>query len=219
MISQIHNDWKPLFFNVIGKDFFREIEALKEEDIYPEKENIFRVFKMPLSEIKVVLIAQDPYVKANQAIGLAFAVPEDTPKPPSLRIIEKEVGHPLTSTLISWKEQGVFLLNTALTVKRGTSGSHIELWHNFTKKVIKFISENNPCIWILLGKYAQDYVEYIDDYVYEYPKLDELGKNIVLVAAHPAAEAYKDNAGFLGSGIFNQANNVLGILEKEKIIW
>lgn len=219
MINNIDDSWKLLFFKVIDKDFFREIETLREEDIYPEKENIFRVFEMPLSEIKVVLIGQDPYPKPNQAVGLVFAVPAKTPKPASLKIIEKEIGHSIDRTMIPWKEQGVFLLNTALTVKRGTSGSHIELWHNFTKKVIKFISENNPCIWILLGKYAQDYVEYIDDYVYEYPKLDELGKNIVLVAAHPAAEAYKDNAGFLGSGIFNQANNVLGILEKEKIIW
>ena len=89
----------------------------------------------------------------------------------------------------------------------------------FTKNIIKFISDVNPCIWILWGKEAQKFKEYFTDYVYDYPKLDELHMNVVLEAAHPAAEVYRKDAGFFGCKHFQQANTVLALQNKERINW
>ncbi len=219
MITDIHESWKPLFFNGIPQSFFLEIDNMNEEDYFPVKEDIFRVFQMPLEEIKVVILGQDPYIKVNQSVGLAFAVPSRIMKPPSLKIIETELGKNIDRTMKPWIEQGVFLLNTALTVERGESGSHIQLWQDFTGKIIKFISENNPCIWMLWGKHAQSYIQYISNLVYEYPKVEELEMNVVLVSPHPAAECYATNAGFYGCNHFSLANNALQLKNKSLINW
>jgi len=218
MISTIDESWKPLFFNM-DKDFFREIDAMNETRYYPKKQNIFRVFETPLQDIKVVILGQDPYIHPDEAVGLAFAVCSKKSKPPSLQNIEKEIGHEIDRTLIPWMEQGVFLLNTALTVRKGASGTHTELWRTFTGKVINHISKNNPCIWMLWGKHANGFLKDIDNYVFEYPMEDELDKNVVLIAAHPAAESYRDDAGFYGCNHFNKANKALEIQGKVIINW
>jgi len=219
MIENIHESWKPFFFNLIEKDFFREIDLLDPETIYPDKENIFRVFEMPIDDIKVVIVGQDPYPQPNHAVGLAFAVPARQSKPPSLRIIEKEVGHEIDRTMIKWAEQGIFLLNAALTVKRGQSGSHIQLWKPFTAKVIEHISEHHPTIWLMWGLFAQEYIPDIKNYVYQYRTDNEENKNVVLVAPHPAAEVYREGAGFIGCGHFKQVNKILKKENKQLINW
>ena len=219
MINNIHESWRQFFLKLIDTEFFRAIDQLDNEDIYPNKENIFRVFEMPLDDIKVIILGQDPYPNANQAIGLDFAVSAETNMPVSLRNIQKEIGHDIDRTLIPWSKQGVFLLNTALTVKRKQAGSHIKLWHYFTAKLIKFISEHHPSIWMLWGKKAQDHISFINNYVYDYPSIGEENRNIILMAAHPAAESYKQNAGFFGCDHFNMANRVLNAINKENINW
>ena len=180
---------------------------MDENEYYPAKENIFRVFEMPVEDIKVVILGQDPYPNPNQSIGLAFAVSKEIKKPASLKMIEREVGHPLDRTLQNWIDQGVFLLNVGLTVKRGQPGSHIRLWHPFTINIIKFISEHHPVIWMLWGKFAEAYAEYISK------------DNDILYAAHPAAETYRQNAGFLGCDHFNYANVLLKEKGKQLINW
>lgn len=172
-------------------------------------------------DIKVVILGQDPYIKEGQAIGLAFAVPNDKTTPPSLRIIEEELGHKVAyKDLHHWVNQGVFLFNTALTVERGHSGSHIPLWNEFTLHVIEIISSLNPgVIWLLWGKYAQAYTKYIANMVYEYPREDEIDKNIVLIAAHPAAEVYRRGAGFIGCNHFNKVNDILKMKNLQTIDW
>ena len=219
MIEEIHESWKPFFFNLIEKDFFREIDLLDPETIYPQKENIFRVFEMPIDDIKVIIIGQDPYPQPNQAVGLAFAVPARQKKPPSLRIIEEEVGHEVDRTMIKWSEQGVFLLNTALTVKRGVSGSHINLWRPFTAKLIQYISEHHPTIWLMWGLFAQEHIPIISNHVYQYRMDNEEDKNVVLIAPHPAAEVYRPGAGFIGCGHFKQVNEILKKDNKQLINW
>lgn len=219
MIENLHESWKPLFFNTIDSEFFRKVDNLIEGTFYPPKDKIFRVFEMPVEDIKVVILGQDPYPKEGQAIGLSFAVSEETSKPASLRNIEKEVGHEIDRTLQPWVDQGVFMLNTALTVQANNTGSDIEHWSMFTKNIIKFISETNPCVWMLWGKKAQVFKEYLADYIYDYPKLDELHMNVVLEAAHPAAESYKSDAGFFGCNHFYKANVALALQDKETINW
>jgi uracil-DNA glycosylase len=217
MINNIDDSWKPFFFNGIDKEFFRQVEQLDGSLIYPKKGDIFRVFEMPLSKIKIIILGQDPYYKVNQATGLAFAVPESIRKPASLRIIEKELGHHIDRTMKHWTNQGVFLMNTALTVARGKPGTYINLWNPFIKKVISYISKDHPAIWMLWGKHAQSYIEYIDNYVFNTRLKGEEDKNVVLIASHPAAEVYKSNAGFLKCNHFNIANTLLG--EQNKINW
>ena len=157
-LDKIHPSWK-LIIPVLEqkKGDLSKLDEVLQNKYYPQKEDIFNVFSMPLEDIKVVILGQDPYPKEGQAIGYSFAVSEETPKPASLRIIEQEVGHSIDKTLKSWREQGVFLLNTALTVEAGNAGSHIKYWEGFMNLVISHISFHNPCIWVLWGKYAQGF--------------------------------------------------------------
>ena len=217
--GNIDDSWKPLFTKIIDKQVFRDIDSILNDNVLPERDSIFRVFEMPVSKIKIVILGQDPYSQPNQAVGLAFAVSAREKKPPSLLSIEKEVGHEIDRTLIPWTEQGVFLLNTALTVKKNIPGSHINLWKPFTAKVIQFISQSNPCIWMLWGNHAQSYTEYISNYVYQYRVQGEDNKNVVLIASHPAAESYKEDAGFYGCNHFEKANQILASSGKQIINW
>lgn len=155
---------------------------------------------MPISSIRLVILGQDPYPNKGDAIGYAFATGREK-KPASFKIIERELGHTLPNDLSSWREQGVFLLNTALTVKEKSPGSHILYWKEFTECVIRSISKDNPTGWLLMGRYAQRYKMFINK-----------NTNIVFETPHPAAETYSGyTAGFLGSGIFNTINTNLSL--------
>lgn len=199
-LDKIHPSWK-LIKDILEQkkgNLFKLDEVLSNNKYYPEKEDIFNVFSMPLEDIKVVILGQDPYPKEGQAIGYAFAVSEETPKPASLRIIEQEVGHSIDKTLKSWREQGVFLLNTALTVEARKAGSHTEYWYQFMCAVIACISIKQPCIWLLWGAKAQRFKSAI------------IGdSNSILMAPHPASEAYKPGSGFIGCNHFKQVNSIL----------
>lgn len=221
--DKIHSSWNPFLLDCLNGDPLLSklnLEVLPNCVYYPEAQNIFNVFQMPLQQIKVVILGQDPYPQAGQAIGYAFAVNSEVNKPVSLKTIEKEVGHELDRTLQSWRDQGVFLLNTALTVEQGKAGSHSEYWTAFTKSVIEHISQNNPCIWLLWGKHAQNHLQNIDKNIpiYSSPK-EQLDSehNYVLSSPHPAAEAYSSNAGFLGNQHFVMVNNILKHQNKELI--
>lgn len=180
-----------------------------------------------------------PYPVPGDAIGRAFAVSKNRKMPASLKIIQKELFNeiPLTipyanedewKTLEHWQEQGVFLLNTALTVETGRAGSHLKYWKEFTKKVISFISITHPCIWLLWGRKAEQFRPYIsnpfsvkrysDETIESIPSNEDW--NYILTAPHPAAEAYSGgNAGFYGCNHFRYTNEILKVLKKQKINW
>jgi len=238
----IHESWKPLLGELHhGKLLKLNLEVLPNISAYPQKQNIFRVFRQPLSSIKVVILGQDPYPIPNYANGLAFAVNEGNKVPASLANIRKELllnfeHTPPPSffagtwqTLEHWEEQGVFLLNTALTVESGRAGSHLRYWDEFTKRVVYYISQQHPCIWLLWGRKAQDYATYMSaksiirvkgytKQTIEQIPIDPL-KNYVLTAAHPAAEAYSSNAGFFGCNHFYFVNKLLEQLSLNTINW
>ena len=238
--EQFHPSWEPLF-RLLHQGLLAELSAniLPNCIYYPQKENIFRVFKMPLNKIKVVILGQDPYHGPGQANGLAFAVNENILIPPSLKIISQEIdkedGAMHDSLLNEWRElehweqQGVFLLNTALTVESTKPGSHIIYWEEFISKVITFIASNQPCIWLLWGKKAQSYTIKIPHKtifnVKNYSKETIEGVpsspyfNYILKAAHPAAECYQSNAGFLGCNHFYYVNRILMKNNQEQINW
>jgi uracil-DNA glycosylase len=226
--DKIHESWNSIL-SILDSD--EKLNCLNSQILpnvkyYPAKENIFNVFQMPVKDIKVVILGQDPYPQPGQAIGYAFAVSENTNKPASLRIIEKEVGSELDRTLSNWREQGVFLLNTALTVEHGKAGSHLKYWEDFIKGVITFISIQNPCIWVLWGAKAQAFTKHIST---THPQfvMDMYGSisdyentNVILRAPHPAAEAYAGGkAGFYGCNHFNLVNEILQTTGKSTIVW
>jgi len=212
-LSKIHSSWIPIM-EILNRDedlIQLNTQILPNCTFYPQAENIFNVFSMPVDDIKVVILGQDPYPKKGQAIGYAFAVDAQCSIPQSLNIIIKEIDDNNLKradrrwrTLTHWTQQGVFLLNTALTVEEGKAGSHLKYWNNFTVEVIKYISNRNKVVWLLWGKKAQAYKEFIAE------------NNVVLEAPHPAAETYNGGtAGFFGCKHFSKVNDIL----EEKIIW
>lgn len=132
----IGNDWDLILEKEFESDYFKRIENFINDEyttktIYPPKEDIFNAFKFTqLSNVKVVILGQDPYHEAGQAHGLAFSTPEGRPIPRSLKNIFKEIQNeyaypiPESGCLESWAKQGVFLLNTVLTVREGEANSH-----------------------------------------------------------------------------------------------
>ncbi len=163
------NDWD----NVIGGEFEKEYyltlrEFLKEEyasgTVYPNMHNIFTALKLtPYSQVRAVILGQDPYHEPNQAYGLAFSVREGVPLPPSLKNIYKELESDLgippakSGVLDGWAKQGVLLLNTSLTVRRGEANSHKgKGWEIFTDEIIKKLNEREqPIAFILWGANAR----------------------------------------------------------------
>ena len=240
-IDLIDDSWSEIlpYLNSDELVHLRE-KVLPHIKFYPRVMDTFKVFEMPLNKIDVVIIGQDPYYTPNAATGRAFAVPEKHSIPPSLQIMRKEIfeelqfetdilwGQPKWKTLEHWTKQGVFLYNTALTVRAGTPNSHTKYWKNFSEKVIKTISVKRPCIWLLWGKKAQGFQKFIanpmivdkyntEDLVRQMPLVPET--NYILTASHPAAEAYNKNAGFLGCNHFNIANWILQKKYKTNINW
>lgn len=208
-LDKMHSSWNKVKESLLNGTFteleYLNKEILSKQKYYPKQEDIFNVFTMPMEDIKVVILGQDPYPKEGQAIGYAFAVSEETSMPASLRIIQKEVGHDINKTLEHWRNQGVFLLNTALTVQEGKASSHIKYWDNFTKTLLRYISTNNEnIIWVLWGKYAQNFKPYINS-------------NNILEAPHPASEAYKPGSGFIGCNHFKLINSILEQQNKQQI--
>lgn len=193
-------------------EFFNS-STLNPQEIYPAPARIFRVFQLPLEKIKVVILGQDPYHTPGVADGLAFSV--QTPKlAPSLRNILKEVKSDIGQTIIQngdltpWLEQGVFLLNNVLTVKKGHAGSHRQIgWEQITEDCVKMLSARLPhAVFILWGSDAQTKAKFIDQSRY-----------LVLQSAHPSPlSAYR---GFFGSKPFSQANQFLKSHGYEEIQW
>ncbi|MEN9638908.1 MAG: hypothetical protein RLZZ262_776 [Bacteroidota bacterium] len=172
---------------------------------YPAVNHIFRAFELtPLEKIKIVILGQDPYHQPNQAHGLAFSVQSQVAAPPSLRNIFKELKRnpttpvPWSNDLSGWAKQGVFLLNTWLTVRKDQPGSHRSLgWEEFTDLCIEYISTHcEHVVFMLWGAPAQTKQKLID-----------VTKHSVLVAPHPSP--LSAHRGFLGCDHFLKANALL----------
>ena len=172
----IGNDWDLALSEEFEKDYFLKIkdfidEEYKSKTIYPPYDEIFNAFKLtPLSNVKVVILGQDPYHEKGQAHGLAFSTPPGRPIPRSLKNIFKEInaeyGYPIPKSgcLESWANQGVFLLNTVLTVEDGNANSHSKCgWQTFTDNVIKLLNgQSQPIVFLLWGKQAEKKKELIN---------------------------------------------------------
>ena len=240
LLDNIHKDWQPLIFdsvynNTTLKILFRDI--LPNISHQPKKEDIFNVFSMGPKNIKVVILGQDPYPVPGNAIGKAFAVNSKSNIPASLRMIHNEVENTVESpdpstrvdkdtwkTLQHWQDQGVFLLNTALTVETGKAGSHIEYWNSFSNFIVHFLSsykEISNIVWLLWGEKAKKFQYLIKNQLF----IDEIyegipqNKNYILTAPHPAASLYGGKKSFLGCNHFNKTNELLKLNNLKQIYW
>lgn len=213
--------WQNVINEERSKEYFLKLKAeiddrYEKQNIFPQKEHIFRAFALTKPEnLKVVILGQDPYHGFGQAQGLAFSTPTNIKNPPSMVNILKEINDDLKRTsscehgdLTSWATQGVLLLNTILTVEEGKAKSHHNLgWEIFTDNIIKTISENfDNIIFLLWGSNAISKVKLIDKQ-----------RHFILTAPHPSPlSAYR---GFLGCKHFSKTNEILKSLNKSEINW
>ncbi len=220
MKTIIHNEWQEVLESEFESDYYAKLHAfLKNEyssqTIYPDMYHIFEAFELtPFSDVKVVILGQDPYHGPNQAHGLSFSVLPGVDIPPSLRNIYKELESDLGIKPVShgylkkWAEQGVLMLNSVLTVRNGQAFSHKgKGWERLTDAAIEKLSDRpGPVVFILWGRAAQDKISLIDT-----------TKNIVLKSAHPSP--LSASRGFFGSRPFSKTNQALIAMGEEPIDW
>lgn len=217
---RIEESWKNALADEFGKPYFAQLVRFLHEEkaagqrIFPPGSQIFRAFDLtPVSELKVVILGQDPYHGFGQAHGLSFSVPDGVPAPPSLKNIFREIetdlgvkmsGYP---NLEKWARQGVLLLNAVLTVRAGIAASHSRKgWEEFTDAVIRYISDNcTGVVFLLWGNFARSKTVLIDR-----------SRHHVLEAAHPSPLA---RGAFFGCRHFSQTNAILASQGRTPIDW
>lgn len=209
--------WEDFFSRQFEEKYFQLlINKISEnkDRIYPNFKNIFRIFELIKKEdIKVIVLGQDPYHNSSQANGIAFGVNENIVPPPSLRNINKELINEYNTglkdfSLISWVNQGIFLINSIWTVIKNQPLSCLDWgWDIFTKQLLKYIYElNNSVIFVCFGNWAFEYINNLN-----------LKNPIIFKTSHPSPfSAYK---GFIGSNIFKKINNKLKEMNLKTINW
>ena len=219
---QLHPSWLEHLKEEFQKDYMlilkKKLLELKNKKItfYPQGDKIFNAFNLtPFDKVKVVILGQDPYHGPNQAHGLCFSVPPSVKPPPSLVNIFKELESDTgkkrnyhDGNLEHWAKQGVFLLNTTLTVERSKPLSHQDYgWSEFTNQVISLINnELESIVFILWGSFAQSKKQLIDS-----------NKHLILTAPHPSP--LSAHRGFFGSKPFSKTNNFLHSKQIDMVNW
>ncbi|HHZ96967.1 MAG TPA: uracil-DNA glycosylase [Flavobacteriales bacterium] len=212
-------DWDTIFHKISLKEGWsglndQVVDAYCTGICYPKPEFIFRALRLcQLSDVKVVIVGQDPYHGVGQANGLSFSVDEGNKIPPSLRNIfvelEDDLGLPRRSSDLSdWALQGVLLLNSVLTVGHGRAGSHSKWgWEEVTSMIIEAINEKERGVcFVLWGGYALKLAPLIDT-----------SRHTILSAPHPSPlSSYR---GFFGSKPFSQINKILQSSGMSPIVW
>ena len=216
----IQNDWLEPLKPEFGKPYYAKLYKTVMHEyqtrlIFPPADDIFNAFELtPLSEVKVVILGQDPYHDVNQANGLCFSVNNGVAFPPSLLNIFKEIKSdigteiPQSGDLSRWAHQGVLLLNATLTVRAHMAGSHQGRgWETFTDAVIAHLArEREHLVFLLWGAYAIKKGAFIDR-----------TRHLVLTSPHPSP--LSAHRGFFGNHHFSRANEYLTAHGKIPIVW
>jgi len=206
----ITNKWDELLKEEYKKEYFKNLvkeirEQYNTKICYPRADEVFKALKLTdYSNVKVVILGQDPYHGENEAEGLSFSVKPGIKLPPSLRNIFKELnsdlGYPIPSngSLEKWAKQGVLLLNSILTVEKDKPASHRNMgWEEFTDKIISVINEKKePVVFILWGAYARSKKRLITS-----------SHHHIIESPHPSP--FSANNGFFGSRPFSKTNEFL----------
>jgi uracil-DNA glycosylase len=208
--QQLHPSWAKALEDLLPLLDSIE-EALTDQIFLPARENVMRALSFDLNSARVVIFGQDPYPSAEHAVGLAFSIPTSARKiPPTLRNIFRELESDLgvdrstNGDLSDWHEQGVVLLNTALTCQDGVSNSHANLgWLEITERCAQILGEKGVAS-ILWGKNAE-----------------KLGRCFaaenLIISAHPSPlSSYR---GFFGSKPFSRVNEILRSKGQPEIVW
>ena len=216
----IGNDWDQILSVVENSSgfhvFMNKINQLYDKKVvYPEQDNIFKALKLtPYSNVKVVIVGQDPYHGENEANGLSFSVSPGIKLPPSLKNIYKELYDDLkidrkdNGDLTDWAEQGVLLLNAVLTVEKDKPASHRNIgWELLTDYIIKTLNEKKePIVFILWGNFAKNKTKLITNQ-----------RHLIITSSHPSP--FSARYGFFGSKPFSKANNFLISNDISPIKW
>ena len=211
MNVKINDSWAERLGNEFAQPYFSQLtdfvrHAYATTTCYPPGRLIFNAFNLcPFDSVKVVIIGQDPYHEAGQAMGLSFSVPDGVAMPPSLQNIFKEIqgdlgiGVPQSGNLTRWAEQGVLLLNATLTVRAHQAGSHQRHgWERFTDAAISRLSEGRDhLVFILWGGYARSKASLIDR-----------SRHLVLESVHPSPLS-ANRGGWFGNHHFSRCNEYL----------
>lgn len=213
-------DWKEIFTEIFQEEDNKQLLELVDLEYqkyvcYPPKKQIFQAFNLtPFEDIKCVILGQDPYHQESQAMGLSFSVPENIKIPPSLKNIYKELTieyqkdfSKRSGDLTRWANQGVLLLNTILTVRKGEPASHAKIgWERVTDSIIQKIdTEKKHVVFMLWGNYAKSKEVLIKN-----------KNNLVLKAAHPSPLA---RGAFFGCNHFKLCNDFLRTNQLSEIDW
>ena len=220
MTVNIGNDWDILLADQWDMAYYQNLrkKLLKEYKtytIYPDMFDIFNALKsVSYEDVKVVILGQDPYHGPGQAHGYAFSVQKGVRTPPSLVNIYKEMNNdiktfiPDNGNLIKWADQGVLLLNTSLTVRKGSPNSHQNIgWEILTDRIIKILNDRQkPMVFILWGKNAQSKEALITN-----------PNHLIIKSSHPSP--FSAHRGFFGSKPFSKTNEFLKSIGEKPIDW
>ncbi len=220
MLPRLPASWKPVVGEELARPYFRDLTKFLEEErrhhtVFPPEDEVFTALELtPYENVNVLLLGQDPYPGEGQAHGLAFSVRPGVRPPQSLVNIFKELHDDLgcripdNGYLVPWAEQGVLLLNTALTVRAHSPNSHKgKGWEKFTDAVFHAVgTKEDPVVFVLWGGNARKKVKLIDR-----------DRHTVIESAHPSPLSAK--SGFFGSRPFSNINKALRAAGKPEIDW
>jgi uracil-DNA glycosylase len=216
----MHESWLAALGDELEQPYMTELRGFLVAEVesgrrfYPPADRVFAALQLtPLDDVRAVILGQDPYHGAGQAMGLCFSVPAGVPQPPSLQNIFKELSSdlglppPASGDLTPWAERGVLLLNAVLTVSPRRAGSHAgKGWERFTDRAVRELSERREgVVFLLWGRYAQQKGELVDR-----------SRHHVLTAAHPSPYSC---SGFFGCRHFSRANALLEADGRAPIDW
>lgn len=213
-------DWNPILRSEFAKPYWAPLQEFVATEraayeVYPPHDEVFAALHLtPFADVKVLLLGQDPYHGPGQAHGLCFSVKPPTPPPPSLRNIFTELcddigcAPPINGSLKPWAAQGVLLLNTTLTVRRGQAASHQKRgWETFTDEVIRVVNEKSDrVVFVLWGVAAGKKQSLID-----------IDRHRVITSVHPSP--LSAHRGFFGSKPFSETNRLLVEAGRDPVDW
>ncbi|MCY7704669.1 uracil-DNA glycosylase [Bacillus safensis] len=216
----LNDSWWAVMKSEFEQPYYQELrkwmkEEYRTQTVFPKPDDVYRALHLTSYEkVKVVILGQDPYHGPGQAHGLSFSVQPGVKHPPSLRNIFQELkddlGCPVPNhgSLVSWAEQGVLLLNTVLTVRKGEANSHKgKGWERVTDRVIDVLNQREqPVVFVLWGRHAQNKKERIDQ-----------NKHFIIESPHPSPFSARN--GFFGSRPFSKVNAYLKQMGIEEINW
>lgn len=219
-IAELSSGWQGLLADPRLEKIIDHLETFLTKEyaqhtIYPREDDVLNALRLcPLEQVRVVILGQDPYINPNQANGLAFSVNQGSPLPPSLRNIFLELSEEYgtqprrNGDLSDWAQEGVLLLNSALTVRGGISTSHVgQGWESVTDALIRGVSEQQEgVVFLLWGRHAQ-----------ERGRMISRGKHLILHAAHPSPLSAR--RGFFGCNHFRKTNDFLLGRGEKPISW